>query len=116
MQDADWPSDWVRGVLQLCVLSLVESDADTYGYAVARRLREAGLGVVKGGTLYPILNRLEQEGALSARWEAGAGGPGRKAYALTESGRSILVEQRARWQQFSERAKDVINSSEGIRQ
>lgn len=49
------PAEWVRAVLPLAVLSTV-GHGETYGYAVAQHLKTAGLGTVKGGTLYPILN------------------------------------------------------------
>ena len=54
MTEDRWPGEWMRGVLSLCVLRVV-ADGPTYGYAIAARLAEAGLGSVKGGTLYPIL-------------------------------------------------------------
>jgi PadR family transcriptional regulator PadR len=31
----------------------------TYGYAIAQSLEEAGLGTVRGGTLYSLLARLQ---------------------------------------------------------
>ena len=36
-----WPGEWMRGVLSLCVLAVV-AEEETYGYAVAQRLHEAG--------------------------------------------------------------------------
>ena len=58
MDEQQWPGEWMRGVLSLCVLRVV-ADGPTYGYAIAARLADVGLGPVKGGTLYPILTRLE---------------------------------------------------------
>ncbi len=55
----------MRGVLSLCVLRVV-ADGPTYGYAIAARLADAGLGTVKGGTLYPLLTRLQTEGLVSS--------------------------------------------------
>ena len=51
-------SEWLRGVLQPCVLQCL-ADGPAYGYAIIARLAEAGLGEIKGGTLYPLLARLE---------------------------------------------------------
>jgi hypothetical protein len=45
-----WPSQWMRGPLELCVLALV-ADQATYGYAIVQRLEAAGFGRIKGGTL-----------------------------------------------------------------
>lgn len=87
-----WPTEWLRGALHLCVLHVISS-GPTYGYAIAAALADAGLGTVKGGTLYPLLGRLEESGLVSVEWRAGDGGPGRKFYALTPAGEE---EHRAR--------------------
>jgi PadR family transcriptional regulator, regulatory protein PadR len=105
--DQPWPSDWLRGVLGVCVLRVL-ADGATYGYAIASRLADHGLGVIKGGTLYPLLNRLESSGLVTAQWRAGAGGPGRKYYLLTEEGHRELASTASQWAAFTEVTKDVI--------
>jgi PadR family transcriptional regulator PadR len=95
-----WPSDWLRGALGVCVLHVVSHGA-TYGYAIASALSEAGFGTVKGGTLYPLLARLEEAGHLDVDWRAGDGGPGRKFYTLTPSGAAHAAEQRDAWFAFT---------------
>jgi PadR family transcriptional regulator PadR len=112
--DGPWPSDWLRAALPLCVLAVV-AEEETYGYAVAQRLRDAGLGAVKGGTLYPVLNRLEQDGLLRSSWREGAGGPGRKFFAVTDAGRGELARRSTAWHLFTERATDLLPSLEGSR-
>lgn len=99
----------MRGVLSLCVLRVV-ADGPTYGYAIAARLADAGLGSVKGGTLYPILTRLETEGLVSSSWEAGDGGPGRKFFTLTAAGDRALLERADQWRVFTERAAGLLSS------
>jgi PadR family transcriptional regulator, regulatory protein PadR len=55
---------------------------------------------LKGGTLYPLLDRLEREGWLHRRWEdndpSEQGRPRRRFYALTAHGqheaRQVLLE------------------------
>lgn len=95
-----WPPQWLRGPLPLCVLRVVQSDA-SHGYAIATSLEELGLGTVGGGTLYPILNRLQRDGFLTAEWTAGEGGPGRKVYAITDEGTVELAEQSELWRRFA---------------
>ncbi|MGA9745990.1 MAG: PadR family transcriptional regulator [Nocardioides sp.] len=107
MDDEQWPGEWMRGVLSLCVLAVV-AEEETYGYAVAQRLQEAGLGVVKGGTLYPVLARLEQDGLLVSSWREGRGGPGRKFFAVTDLGRSAVLERARGWATFTERASSLL--------
>ncbi|MCG2797471.1 MAG: PadR family transcriptional regulator [Cellulomonas sp.] len=110
MTDETWPSDWMRGVLGLCVLRTV-ADGDTYGYAIAQGLERAGLGTVKGGTLYPLLSRFESAGLLEAQWEPGDGGPGRKHYRLTEDGHRELREGSARWARFADLTRTHLTVS-----
>lgn len=73
MPTAPWPAEWMRGVLEVCVLHVV-GRGPTYGYAIAQALEEAGLGAVKGGTLYPLLARFEQAGLVDVEWRPGTGG------------------------------------------
>ena len=52
---------------------------------------------VPGGTVYPALRRLEDEGYLSSEWEEPSiaqsePGPPRKYYELTREGRELLAE------------------------
>ncbi|WP_208006812.1 PadR family transcriptional regulator [Aeromicrobium phragmitis] len=95
-----WPAEWLRAVLSIAVLRAIDAGA-SYGYAIAVRLEEAGLGAVKGGTLYPLLGRLEDGGLVEAEWRAGEGGPGRKHYELTAEGRRSLHDQAERWERFA---------------
>jgi PadR family transcriptional regulator PadR len=87
-------------VLDLCVLAVL-AEGPTYGYAVAARLDELGLGGVKGGTLYPLLARLEQGGLVTTQWRPGDGGPGRKYFALTPQGHRDLADRSASWREFA---------------
>jgi PadR family transcriptional regulator PadR len=96
-----WPGEWLRGVLGLCVLRTL-ADGPSYGYAIGVRLSEVGLGTIKGGTLYPLLTRLENAGWVSVEWRPGEGGPGRKYYLLTEDGRRELEETSHRWHRFAQ--------------
>lgn len=101
------PTEWLRAVLPLVVLSTV-ANGETYGYAIAQQLHAAGLGTVKGGTLYPILNRLEDEGLLVSSWREGLGGPGRKFFALTQPGREHLQRRTTAWHEFTQRAAGLL--------
>ena len=111
MTKQEWPSDWMRGVLELAVLRVL-ADGPSYGYAIAGRLRDAGLGEPKGGTLYPLLSRLESSGDVSTEWGAGDGGPGRKYFSLTPGGRERFVQLTRLWRDFVE-VTSFITSHQG---
>ncbi len=80
-------------------------EGEAHGYELMQRLeaRSAGVLRMKEGTLYPVLYRLEEKGAIKAHWEDGAEprrGPRRRIYRLTAKGRRELTRQRAHWREF----------------
>lgn len=77
----------------LAVLAALASRREdwTYGREIA------GLTGLKSGSLYPILQRLDERGLLESRWlePAVPGRPARHAYRLTGAGREALAVARA---------------------
>lgn len=110
---ADRRSSWLKGVLDLLVLASL-TEGENYGYEIAKSLAETGLGEIKGGTLYPVLNRLEEAGLVAAEFRAAERGPGRRYYSLTEQGRRTLAEQGALWLAFDGAVRGVLAKG-GIR-
>ena len=82
----------LRGLLEPCLLALLENGAD-YGLSLTRRLTDAGLEKVPGGSLYPALTRLERRGLVATS----VSGPARKYYELTDAGRAELAARREEW-------------------
>lgn len=105
-----WPSEWMRGLLTLAVLRVL-ADGPTYGYEIAARLEAGGLGVVKGGSLYPLLSRLEVAGHVETQWREGQGGPGRKYFQLTRQGHDEFRRQSGQWQAFSATTTDFLTNT-----
>ena len=81
------------------VLAILQR-GETYGYAIIQRVRELSEGRVEwtDGMLYPVLHRLEAQGAITARWRVAASGRKRKYYALKTTGRRVLAEHRQQWE------------------
>ena len=100
----------MRAILGLCVLKALDAHP-TYGYAIATSLESAGFGTVKGGTLYPLLTRLENSGWVNTEWRAGESGPGRKYFSLTARGRAELEHQRHEWERFAEHTRNHLSST-----
>ncbi len=109
---SDASSQWLRGVLDLCLMAVV-ADEPAYGYEMTRRMSERGLAVVAEGSIYPALGRLERDGLLAGRREPGAGGPPRKYYRLTSRGRTALAAGERDWSDFVRGVSGVLNRSEG---
>jgi PadR family transcriptional regulator PadR len=103
-------TQWLRGVLELCVMALL-ADRQAYGYQLCQWLEGFGLGGVKGGTLYPLLLRLERLGLVATTWEPGDAGPARKYYRLTDSGSRALRRQEAEWREFTGSVSAVLASA-----
>lgn len=80
-----------------------------YGYEIANRFEEAGLARPKGGTLYPILSRLEDDGLIDPNWVEGDSGPSRKYYGLTESGVAAVAALGAEWASFVDRVSTLFD-------
>lgn len=97
----DPAANWIRAGLGLAIMAAL-TEGDRHGYALAQRLAEFGLGPIRGGALYPVLNRLESEETVRSDWLPGEGGPGRKVYSITEAGRQRLAAERARWVEFTD--------------
>lgn len=102
MNEEPWPSEWTRATLALNALAVIAAENTTYGYQIARRLEQAGFGTIKGGTLYPILARLERDALITSTWGEGKGGPGRKFVAITDAGRAEIAQHHAQWRVFAE--------------
>ena len=86
-------------LLVICVLALL-ARRESYGYQLAQSLDEAGIGPIQGGTLYPVLLRLQRTGLVVAHWREGAAGPARKYYRITDEGRVALDHGGRDWRQF----------------
>ena len=87
-----------KGVLEFCILSILESK-EAYPSEVIEKLKEGKLIVVEG-TLYPLLTRLKNAGLLKYRWEESKSGPPRKYYSLTEVGIEFLKELESTWNEL----------------
>ena len=61
-----------------------------YGYELAQRLEEAGLGHYNKGSIYRILRQMEDSGLVSSSWDTSKDGPARRIYDMTDAGSMFL--------------------------
>ncbi len=75
-----------------------------HGYGIARRIEQISgdLLAVNQGTLYPVLLRLEQEGAIESDWGTSENNRRARYYRLTRGGRRQLLEEVRDWRQTTE--------------
>lgn len=87
-----------KGVLEMCVLSLI-STGEKYPSELLDQLKTADLLVVEG-TLYPLLNRLKDAGYLEYEWRESNAGPPRKYYRITTEGETIAATLQQAWSEL----------------
>lgn len=86
-----------RGLVENCVLAAL-ARGDSYGYQIVKDM--ASFVTVTESTLYPILRRLENAGALSV-YSVEHNGRLRKFYHLTPAGRRQLESFAADWDEVA---------------
>jgi PadR family transcriptional regulator, regulatory protein PadR len=92
--------DVQQGTLALMVLKTLETLGPLHGYGIARRIERISgdLFEVNQGTLYPVLLRLEQEGAVDSDWAPSENNRRARFYRLTRAGRKQLEAEKREWE------------------
>lgn len=101
MASIDWSAEITRAALPQAVLAALSAEPQ-HGYALVEVLRGNGFPRIKGGTLYPLLRRLEDQGLVNYRWKHDEPGPGRKVFSLTPLGGEELDRARTAWNHMSQ--------------
>ena len=93
--------DVQQGTLALMVLKTLDVLGPLHGYGIARRIEQISgdLLSVNQGTLYPVLLRLEQEGAIASEWGPSENNRRARFYALTHAGRELLETEKQGWEE-----------------
>ncbi|HEX5422799.1 MAG TPA: PadR family transcriptional regulator [Candidatus Acidoferrales bacterium] len=93
--------DVQQGTLALMVLKTLDVLGPLHGYGIARRIEQISgdLLAVNQGTLYPILLKLEQEGAIASEWGASENNRRARFYRLTRAGHKQLAAETRDWEQ-----------------
>lgn len=94
-------TDVWQGTLALMVLKTLETMGPQHGYGIARRIEQTSGDqlALNYGTLYPMLLKLEQEGAIASEWGVSDNNRKAKFYRLTRVGRRQLDRATQDWQQ-----------------
>lgn len=97
-------TDVRQGTLALMLLRTLEVLGSLHGYGIARRIEQISgdLLAVNQGTLYPVLLKLEQEGAIASEWGASENNRRARFYRLTREGRKRLQAETRGWEQTAE--------------
>src|SRR5688500_3768000 len=90
-----------QGTLALMVLKTLAVLGPLHGYGLARRIEQISgdLLAVNQGTLYPLLLKLEHEGAIASEWGTSENNRRARFYRLTSAGRRQLRAETRDWEQ-----------------
>jgi len=94
----------LQGTLALMVLKTLDVMGALHGYGIARRIEQISRDLlsVNQGSLYPVLLKLEQEGAITSEWGASENKRKARFYRLTRAGRKRLQTETRDWLQTAE--------------
>lgn len=95
-------------LLDACVLAVL-SRQDTYGYVLTQQVKE--VLDISESTLYPVLRRLQKEGALAV-YDRPYQGRNRRYYTISAQGRARLAAGRREWQVFRDGVEQLIMKEE----
>jgi PadR family transcriptional regulator PadR len=96
------PANLLQGTLDLLILKTL-SLGEMHGVAIAHRIEQVTKGafVVKPGSLFPALHRMEEAGWLASSWGESASNRRARYYQLTRAGRQQLKAETQEWSRIS---------------
>ncbi len=105
-------SDILRGTLDLLVLKTLALEA-MHGWGISQRIQQISAGAleVNQGSLYPALQRLEQQGLIRGEWQASENNRRAKYYRMTSVGRRALNEETDSWRQHVRAVELVLSTA-----
>jgi PadR family transcriptional regulator, regulatory protein PadR len=106
------PTTLLQGTLDLLILKSLVA-AEMHGLGISRRIQliTGGTFLVKPGSLFPALHRMEEEGWISSYWGDSENNRRAKFYRLTKPGRKQLEAETKRWGRISLAIAQALQAS-----
>jgi PadR family transcriptional regulator PadR len=106
------PTMLLQGTLDLLILNSLVA-GEMHGLGISRRIQQITRGtfIVKPGSLFPALHRMEEEGWISAFWGDSENNRRAKFYRLTKAGRKQLEVETKRWDRISLAITQALEAS-----
>ena len=103
--------DLLQGTLDLLVLKALAL-GPLHGLGVSGRIEQITKGafVVKPGSLFPALHRMEEAGWLESSWGESENNRRAKYYRLTAAGQRELKHEFSQWTLFSDAVARVMEA------
>src|ERR1700680_2185930 len=95
-------TDLLQGTLDMMILKALAL-SEMHGLGISRRIEQITKGtfLVKPGSLFPALHRMEEEGWITGDWGESENKRRAKYYRLTKTGRRQLDKETQRWSRIS---------------
>lgn len=85
----NWDKTLPSALLPMAVLSVVRN-TPLHGYGIVQQLKHIEFGEFKGGTIYPLLKRLEVDELINSNWVHPNVGAAKKVFHITDKGEAAL--------------------------
>jgi PadR family transcriptional regulator PadR len=104
--------EMMQGALDLIILRTLRW-GPMHGHGIAKFIEQTSGETFKieHGSLYPALQRLLQEGWVTAEWGTSSNNRRAKFYRLTTTGRKQLSAEHSKWDRFSEAVARILASA-----
>lgn len=108
-------SELIKGSLKTIVLKLLKEEGPMHGYAITKKVEDLTQGKIKltYGALYPVLHKLESEGALITASE-NFNNRIRIYYSLTPEGDTLVNEKIKELVEFIDSIQRIVNPNPGL--
>jgi len=102
----------LQGTLDLLILRAL-GPGELHGLAISRRIEQMTRGafVVKPGSLFPALHRMEEAGWLSSAWGDSENNRRAKFYCLTKAGKNQLEVETEQWNTIAVAMANALRTS-----
>ena len=91
-----WITQLRKGLLEFCILNALANN-ESYGYELIQHLKILEELAITESTVYPILNRLRQDGYVKVHVVSSSAGPPRRYFSLTSLGNRRVRAMNEYW-------------------
>jgi len=102
----------LQGTLDLLILKALGT-GELHGLGISRRIEQITQGtfLVKPGSLFPALHRMEEAGWLSSFWGESENNRRAKFYRLTKRGKSQMEAETEEWTRVALAMKNALRAT-----
>ena len=105
-------ADLLQGTLDLLILKTLALQP-AHGWGISQRIQQVSRDVlqVNQGSLYPALQRLEQQGWIDSEWGISENNRRARFYRLTPAGRKSLQSETKGWSDYVAAVGKVLRTT-----